>query len=79
MEPSIATGPQAVRCRVQYLAKGREENLLFTKPSRQAVVPTQYPIQWAFGAFSPRYRWEENIKVDLKEVGWESMEWTDLA
>jgi hypothetical protein len=26
----------------------------------------------------PRHRWEGNIKMDLKEVGW-GMEWIDLA
>jgi hypothetical protein len=25
----------------------------------------------------PRHRWEDNIKVDLHQVGWRS--WTDLA
>jgi hypothetical protein len=23
----------------------------------------------------PRHRWEENIKMDLQEVGWESVDW----
>jgi len=27
----------------------------------------------------PRHRWEENIKMDLQEVGWECMDWIDLA
>jgi len=28
----------------------------------------------------PRHRWEENIKVDLQEVGWGGgMDWIDLA
>ena len=27
----------------------------------------------------PWRRWEENIKVDLKEVGWGGIEWIDLA
>ena len=26
----------------------------------------------------PRHRWEDNIKMDLEEVGW-SMDWIDLA
>jgi hypothetical protein len=26
----------------------------------------------------PMHRWEDNIKVDLKEVGW-GMDWIDLA
>jgi hypothetical protein len=37
----------------------------------------------ALGTNSPpgrhRRRWEDNIKMDLKEVGWESMDWIDLA
>ena len=27
----------------------------------------------------PRRRWEDNIKVDLHEVGCEGMEWIELA
>jgi hypothetical protein len=27
----------------------------------------------------PRYRWEDNIKMDLQEVGWECMDWIDLV
>jgi hypothetical protein len=27
----------------------------------------------------PRRRWEDNIKMDLREVGWEDIDWIDLA
>jgi hypothetical protein len=27
----------------------------------------------------PRYRWEDNIKMDLREIGWRGMDWIDLA
>jgi transcription termination factor 2 len=27
----------------------------------------------------PRRRWENNIKMDLQEVGWGGIDWTDLA
>jgi hypothetical protein len=27
----------------------------------------------------PRRRWEDNIKMDLREVGWGSMDWMNLA
>ena len=27
----------------------------------------------------PRCRWEDNIKMDLQEVGWGSMDWIELA
>jgi hypothetical protein len=27
----------------------------------------------------PGYRWKDNIKMDLQEVGCESMDWIDLA
>jgi len=27
----------------------------------------------------PRHRWEDNIKMDLQEVGWGCMDWIDLA
>jgi hypothetical protein len=28
---------------------------------------------------SPRRRWEDNIKMDLQEVGWGGVDWTDMA
>ena len=27
----------------------------------------------------PRSKWVDNIKIDLQEVGWGSMDWIDLA
>jgi hypothetical protein len=27
----------------------------------------------------PRHRWEDNIKMDLREVGWEGADWIALA
>jgi hypothetical protein len=27
----------------------------------------------------PRRRWEDNIKTDLREIGWNGMDWIDLA
>jgi hypothetical protein len=27
----------------------------------------------------PRRRWMDNIKVHLREIGWDGMDWIDLA
>jgi hypothetical protein len=27
----------------------------------------------------PRRRWLNNIKIDLREIGWDGMDWIDLA
>jgi hypothetical protein len=27
----------------------------------------------------PRRRWVDNIKIDLRGIGWDSMDWIDLA
>jgi hypothetical protein len=27
----------------------------------------------------PRRRWEDNIKMDVREIGWDAMDWIDLA
>jgi hypothetical protein len=27
----------------------------------------------------PRHRWEDNIKMDLREIGWEGVNWMHLA
>jgi hypothetical protein len=26
-----------------------------------------------------KYRWVDNIKMDLREIGWDGMDWIDLA
>jgi hypothetical protein len=26
-----------------------------------------------------RHRWEDNVKIDLQELGWSDMDWIDLA
>jgi hypothetical protein len=26
-----------------------------------------------------RHRWVDNIKMDLREIGWDDMDWIDLA
>jgi hypothetical protein len=28
---------------------------------------------------TPRRRWEDNIRMDLREIGWIGMDWIDLA
>jgi hypothetical protein len=28
---------------------------------------------------SPRLRWVDNIKMDLREIGWDGVGWIDLA
>jgi hypothetical protein len=27
----------------------------------------------------PRRRWEDNIRIDLREIGWVGMDWIDLG
>jgi hypothetical protein len=27
----------------------------------------------------PRRRWEDNVKIDLREIGWYGMDWIDLG
>jgi hypothetical protein len=27
----------------------------------------------------PRRRWEDNIRIYLREIGWEDVDWMDLA
>jgi hypothetical protein len=27
----------------------------------------------------PRRRWVDNIKIDLRDIGWNGMDWIDLA
>jgi hypothetical protein len=27
----------------------------------------------------PRHRWVDNIKMDLREIGWNGVDWIDMA
>jgi hypothetical protein len=29
--------------------------------------------------FTPTYRWEDNIRMNLEEIGWEDVDWIQLA
>jgi hypothetical protein len=31
------------------------------------------------GRLTIRCRWEDNIKMDLREIAWDGMNWSDLA
>jgi hypothetical protein len=31
------------------------------------------------GPLRPRRRWVDNIKMDLREIGWDGMDWSDLV
>jgi hypothetical protein len=48
-----------------YLNECRVSNFLFSEGKR--------PLG------RPRRRWEDNIKMDRREMGWGGMEWIDLA
>jgi hypothetical protein len=53
-----------------YRAQGRDEtcnNTLVGKPVGKEPLGR------------PRRRWEDNIKMDLREVGWEDVDWMHVA
>jgi hypothetical protein len=44
-----------------------ENKLLVTKPEGKK------PLR------RPRHRWEDNIRMDLRKLGWEAVDWMHLA
>jgi hypothetical protein len=38
-----------------------------------------YEILWKRPFVRPRHRWEDNIRMDLREMGWEDVDWMHLA
>jgi hypothetical protein len=36
-------------------------------------------IGYWWGSQKERRRWVDNIKIDLREIGWDVMDWIDLA
>jgi hypothetical protein len=48
-------------------AKGKAYRLLVGKPERKRTLGR------------PRRRWVDNIRMDLGDVGWNGVDWIDLA
>jgi hypothetical protein len=42
-------------------------------------VCSTYPRLVVRSLGRPRRRWVDNIKIDLREIGWDGGEWIDLA
>jgi hypothetical protein len=38
-----------------------------------------YPIDIYIALSRPRCRWVDNIKIDLREIGWDGVDWIDMA
>jgi hypothetical protein len=36
-------------------------------------------LHWKRPLGTPRFRWEDNIGMDLREIGWEGVDWMHLA
>jgi hypothetical protein len=49
--------------------------------SLQYVIANSYslPAEGKRPPGRPRRRWVDNIKIDLREIGWEGMDWIDLV
>jgi hypothetical protein len=47
--------------------KGKAYRILVGKPDGKRPL------------WRPRRRWVNNIKMDLREIGWDGMDWIDLA
>jgi hypothetical protein len=43
------------------------------------VVVVVIALQEGRALGRPTRRWVDNIKIDLREIGWDSMDWIDLA
>ena len=79
-----------LKCRL-YINSGRLNRLELTG-SIQACIGTSLPFSIILRAYvsagksdgkrshgRPRRKWENNIKMDLQEVGWMSINWIHLA
>jgi hypothetical protein len=55
------------------------EHVACTEAKRDAyrVVIIKPEIKRPLGR--PRRRWKDNIRMDLREIGWGGMEWIDLS
>jgi hypothetical protein len=42
-------------------------------------IPNSYFCHPNYFTVKPRRRWEDNIGMDLREIGWSGTDWIDLA
>jgi hypothetical protein len=38
-----------------------------------------YYVLYSYSLERPRRRWADNIKIDIREIGWDGMDYIDLA
>jgi hypothetical protein len=66
----------------------KELYALYSSPHIIGIIKSRR-LRWAYRVLvgkpegrplgKPRHRWEDNIKMDLRVVGWGDMDWIDLA
>jgi hypothetical protein len=61
-------------------SRGVELHNLYSSPSVIRMIKSKR-MRWAGHVARmgrPRHRWVENIRMDLREIGWDGMDWIDL-
>jgi hypothetical protein len=56
---------------------GRARSMKGTKKNAYTILMGKREGKIPLGR--PRRRWEDNIKMDVREIGWGGMVWIDLA
>jgi hypothetical protein len=60
------------------MCKINPNKILVRKP--EGKRPLRYPRhRWEDNRLDPGCRWEDNIKMDLREIEWEGVDWMHLA
>jgi hypothetical protein len=75
-ERTLSTSkPRNLRCETSAtsLLLQEVEALVGTEPLVMNCTEGRRPLG------KPRHRWVDNIKIDLKEIGWNGIDWIDLA
>jgi hypothetical protein len=52
---------------------GRAHNTCVEKKNAYRILVGKTPLA------KPRCKWDYNIKIDLGEIGWDGIDWIDLA
>jgi hypothetical protein len=60
-------------------AENSDESIKCSKAILMSEIFGLYSFSNFVSIRRPRHRWEDGIRMDLREIGWESVDWIQLA
>jgi hypothetical protein len=56
-----------------------DNHFVYADVRKHTHAPNHFSLLSNVIYLAPRRRWVDNIRMDLREIGWDGMDWMDLA